>query len=241
MRIIGVIPARYGSVRFPGKPLAMINGKPMIQLVYERAMRSRKLSRLVVATDDKRIYNTVRSFWGEVVMTSSKHKSGTDRMGEVAKMQEFKNAEIFVNIQGDEPLIDYRNIDKAAECLLMNSDINVATLYTKLTESSEILNSNVVKVLPDKNRFAIRFSRNVIEDSVRKRTNYKHIGLYAYRRSFLLKFIRMKPTKSELREKLEQMRIIDNGYKIKLIYTRLSSPAVDIREDLEKILKSFKN
>ncbi|MCX7877119.1 MAG: 3-deoxy-manno-octulosonate cytidylyltransferase [Ignavibacteria bacterium] len=241
MKVIGVIPARYASVRFPGKPLALINGKPMIQHVYERAMRSKKLSRLVVATDDKRIYNAVRSFWGEAVITSPKHKSGTDRMGEVAIMKEFWDGEIFVNIQGDEPLIDYRNIDKAAECLMKNKDIKVATLYSKITDPSDLINPNVVKVIPDKQRFAAMFLRKISDFKSCKKNCYKHIGLYAFRRDFLMKFIKMKPTKSELKEKLEQMRIIDNGYEIKLIHTRFSSPSVDTKDDLLKVIKKVRN
>lgn len=240
MKIIGVIPARYASTRFPGKPLADINGKPMIQHVYESARKSKRLNRLVIATDDKRIFNAVSKFWGEVVMTSSKHKSGTDRIGEVAAMPGFKDADLIVNIQGDEPFIDHRNIDKAIEPLIKDKDIQVATLAAKIDDIREINDPNTVKVFFDKEKFAIDFSRKVkpYNQGKKKANFYKHIGLYVYRQNYLLKFIKTKPSKRELAEKLEQLRILDNKGDIKIVLTRLNSQSVDTKDDLKKILKN---
>ncbi|MCI0449530.1 MAG: 3-deoxy-manno-octulosonate cytidylyltransferase [Chlorobi bacterium] len=237
LTVIGVIPARYGSTRLPGKPLIKINGKPIIQHVYESAMKSKKLNRLIVATDDKRIYNAVTGFWGEAVMTSSKHKSGTDRVGEAVKNID---CDIVVNIQGDEPFIDYRNIDKAIEPLVKDKELNVATLAAKIDDIREINDSNTVKVFFDKEKYAVDFSRTVKPfNNKSKRANfYKHIGLYVFRKNFLLKFIKMKSSKREEKEKLEQLRILDNGEDIKVVITRLSSQSVDTKEDLKKILKN---
>jgi 3-deoxy-manno-octulosonate cytidylyltransferase (CMP-KDO synthetase) len=237
--IIGIIPARFASTRFPGKPLADINGKPMIQHVYESAARSKLLNRIIVATDDKRIYKAVGMFWGDVIMTSSKHKSGTDRIGEVVTKTDEAQADIIVNIQGDEPFIDHRNIDKAITPLLKDKDIQVATLAAKIDDIREINDPNTVKVFFDKEKFAIDFSRNVkpYNQGKKKANFYKHIGLYVYRKSYLLKFIKMKPSKREQKEKLEQLRILDNGGDIKIVLTRLSSRSVDTKEDLKKILK----
>jgi len=236
VNIVGIIPARYGSNRFPGKPLADINGKPMIQHVYESAARSKLLKRIIVATDDKRIYNAVGRFWGDVVMTSQKHKSGTDRVGEAAKDI---NCDIVVNIQGDEPFIDYRNIDKAIAPLIKDKEINASTLASKLDDIREINDPNVVKVFFDKEKFAIDFSRTVkpYNQGKKKANFYKHIGLYVYRKNYLLKFIKMKPSKRELAEKLEQLRILDNGDDIKVVLTRLNSLSVDTKEDLKRARK----
>ena len=241
-KIIGIIPARYLSTRFPGKPLADINGKTMIQRVYESAARSKLLSRIIVATDDKRIFNAVGKFWGEVVMTSPKHKSGTDRIGEAAQLTCVKDAEIIVNIQGDEPFIDYRNIDKAIMPLLKDKEIVVATLASKIDDIREINDPNTVKVVFDKEKFAVDFSRTVKPYNTKKgKANfYKHIGLYVYRKNYLLKFIKMKPSKRELAEKLEQLRILDNNGDIKVVLTRLNSQSVDTKDDLKKILKDEK-
>ncbi len=237
--IIGIIPARFASTRFPGKPLADINGKPMIQHVYESAARSKLLNRIIVATDDKRIYKAVGKFWGDVIMTSPKHKSGTDRIGEVVTKTDAAQADIIVNIQGDEPFIDYRNIDKAITPLLKDKDIQVATLAAKIDDIREINDPNTVKVFFDKEKFAVDFSRIVkpYNQGKKKANFYKHIGLYVYRKNYLLKFIKMKPSKREQKEKLEQLRILDNGGDIKIVLTRLNSQSVDTKEDLKKILK----
>ncbi len=237
MKIIGIIPARYASTRLPGKPLIKINGKTMIQHVYESAMKSKLLGRLIVATDDKRILNAVNAFWGEAVMTSSKHKSGTDRIGEIVKQQsDLGNNDIIVNIQGDVPFIDYRNIDKAIKPLLKDKKILAATLARKIDDIREINNPHTVKVYFDKEKFAVDFSRNIKPYNKKGKANYyKHIGLYVFRKEYLLKFIKMKPSKRELAEKLEQLRILDNGDDIKIVLTRLDSQSVDTKEDLRKV------
>lgn len=232
--VIGVIPARYKSTRLPGKPLLVISGKPMIQQVYEHAKKSKHLSDVIVATDDREIYSCVKSFGGKVVMTSSKHKSGTDRICEAIKNIK---AEIVVNIQGDEPFIDFKNIDKAIEPLLKDKRINVSTLAIKIKDKREIDDPNKVKVVFDNNNFALYFSRSVIpfnrdEGSV---DYFKHIGLYVYRKSFLLKYKNFKQTKPEIAEKLEQLRVLGYGEKIKVVITNKDSISIDTKEDYKKI------
>lgn len=234
-KIIGVIPARYGSTRFPGKPLVLISGKPMIQHVYERVLKSKLLNYVIVATEDKRIYDVVKGFGGNVVMTSKHHKSGTDRIGEVVKKVK---CDIVVNIQGDEPFIDPRNIDKAIEPLIKDKTVNVSTLCCKISDKSEITDSNVVKVIFDKNNFALYFSRLPVSylKNGRKTNYYKHIGLYVFRKRFLLKFIKTKQSRLEKKEKLEQLRIFEMGKKIKVVITKKDSIAIDTKKDLEKLI-----
>jgi 3-deoxy-manno-octulosonate cytidylyltransferase (CMP-KDO synthetase) len=235
MKIIGVIPARYGSTRFPGKPLADIGGKPMIQHVWENSAKSKLINELYVATDDKRIFGAVGRFWGKAVMTSAKHKSGSDRIGEVVKNIK---CDIVVNIQGDEPFINPANIDKAIMPLIKDKSINVSTLCTKIKNKDEINNPNVVKVVTDKNGFALYFSRHTIpynRDNAKDTVYYKHIGLYVYRKDYLMKFVKLKPSKLEIAEKLEQLRILENETKIKVIVTSIDSVTVDTISDLKKI------
>ncbi len=237
LKIIGVIPARYASTRFPGKPLADINGKPMIQRVYESASKSKLIDEVIVATDDKGIFNAVNKFGGRAVMTSRKHKSGTDRIGEVTKKIK---CDIVVNIQGDEPFIDYRNIDKAIEPLIIDKSVNVSTLCYRITGKSEITNPNIVKVVFDENSFALYFSRYAVpynRDNSKNTSYYKHIGLYVYRKDYLLKLIKLKPTKLEVSEKLEQLRILESGGKIKVIETKTDSHSVDTKADLKNVKK----
>ena len=234
--VIGVIPARYGSTRLPAKSLAMIHGKPMIQHVYERCLKSKLLSEVLVATDDKRIFDTVIDFGGNVVMTSKAHKSGTDRIGEAVRNIK---CDIVVNIQGDEPMIDPRNIDKAIEPLMKDSLMNVSTLCYKISDKKEINNPNVVKVVLESNSNALYFSRSVIpfnRDNT-KAEYFKHIGLYVYRKDYLMKLIKLKPSSLELTEKLEQLRILESGEKIKVIETKIDSHSVDTLADLKKIRK----
>jgi 3-deoxy-manno-octulosonate cytidylyltransferase (CMP-KDO synthetase) len=234
MKIIGVIPARFGSTRFPGKALADIGGKPMIQHVWESSSKSKLINELYVATDDKRIFDAVGMFWGKAVMTSPKHKSGSDRIGEVVKNIK---CDIVVNIQGDEPFINPLNIDKAIKPLIQDSKIMVSTLCTQIKNKEEIDNPNVVKVVTDKNGFALYFSRHSIpynRDNSKGVSYYKHIGLYVYRKDYLMKFIKMKPSKLELTEKLEQLRILENGERIKVVVTNIDSITVDTPEDLKK-------
>jgi len=234
--VIGVIPARYGSTRLPAKALAMIHGKPMIRHVYERCLKSKLLSEVLVATDDKRIFDAVINFGGNAVMTSKSHKSGTDRIGEAVRNIK---CDIVVNIQGDEPMIAPRNIDKAIEPLIKDRNINVSTLCFKISDSKEIYNPNVVKVVMDSEGNALYFSRSVIpfnRDNT-KAEYFKHIGLYVYRKDYLMKLIKMKPSRLELTEKLEQLRVLESGEKIRVIKTNTDSHSVDTKADLANIRK----
>lgn len=239
MKIIGVIPARYGSTRFPGKALAQIKGKPMIQHVWESSSKSKLINELYVATDDKRIFDAVGRFWGKAVMTSAKHKSGSDRIGEAVKNIK---CDIVVNIQGDEPYINPLNIDKAIKPLMKDKNIQVSTLCTKIKNKEETDNPNTVKIVTDKSGFALYFSRHAIpfnRENTKGVTYYKHIGLYVYRKDYLMKFIKLKPSKPELAEKLEQLRILENGERIKVVVTNIDSITIDTKDDLKK-LKNIK-
>lgn len=232
--VIGVIPARYGSTRLPAKALAMIHGKPMIRHVYERCLKAKLLSEVLVATDDKRIFDAVINFGGNAAMTSKSHKSGTDRIGEAVRNIK---CDIVVNIQGDEPMIAPGNIDKAIKPLISDKSINVSSLCYKISDYKEINNPNVVKVVLDSNSNALYFSRSVIpfnRDNI-KAEYFKHIGLYVYRKDYLMKLIKMKPSRLELSEKLEQLRILESGEKIKVIETKIDSHSVDTLADLRKI------
>jgi len=247
MSIIAIIPARYGSTRFPGKSLAMIKGKPMIQWVYERTKRSRLVSAVIVATDDESIRKAVLSFGGEAVMTSPTHASGTDRIAEVAEKLE---CEIIVNVQGDEPLIQPEMVDQAITPLTDDPSIPMGTLCKRIDSPDEAFDPNVVKVVFDKKGFALYFSRAPIPwdrdqwagiSSWKQLTLhgplYKHIGMYVYRREFLLKYAHMPQTALEVTEKLEQLRALEHGFRIKTVVTEHESFGVDIPDDLGKILK----
>jgi 3-deoxy-manno-octulosonate cytidylyltransferase (CMP-KDO synthetase) len=243
-RVIGIIPARYGSTRLPGKALAVINGKLMIQRVYEQASKSKLLSEVIIATDDLRIFQAAKNFGGNVVMTSGKHKSGTDRIGEIVNRRrgELANCSIVVNIQGDEPYINPVNIDKAITPLLDDSKLNVSTLAFKIVDKKEISDPNAVKVIFDSNSNAIYFSRNPVpydRDKKGKVDYYKHIGLYVYRMSYLKEFVEMKPSSLELAEKLEQLRILENGGKIRVVVTKADSVSIDTKADLHKVRKLY--
>ncbi|PKM92943.1 MAG: 3-deoxy-manno-octulosonate cytidylyltransferase [Elusimicrobia bacterium HGW-Elusimicrobia-4] len=230
MKIIGIIPVRYNSTRFHGKPLVEIFNKPMIQWVYEAAMMSKFLDEVIVATDDKRIFDCATGFGAEVVMTPECN-SGTDRIAFTVKKT---NCDIAVNIQGDEPLIKPEIIDAAIEPLVKNKDIQVATIATTFENEKEKNNPNNVKVILDKNGFALYFTRYSL---LATRYLYKHIGLYVYRKKFLLKFSQMKQTPLELTEKLEQLRILENGYKIYVAKTKYKTIGVDTKSDLNKVKK----
>lgn len=245
MNVIAVIPARYGSTRLGGKPLLDIGGKPMVQWVYERAKKAKLVRDVMVATDDKRVMSAVERFGGKAVMTSSSHRSGTDRIAEAAGSL---NADVIVNVQGDEPLIEPEMIDEAIKPLLAESALLISTLKTKIANEEELKDPNVVKVVTDREGFALYFSRYPIpyvrdsselgvRSSELKATYYKHIGLYVYRKDFLLKFAKMEPTPLEEAEKLEQLRVLENGYKIKVVQTKYNSIGVDTKEDLEKVRK----
>lgn len=242
MGVTVVIPARYASTRFPGKPLADLCGKPMVQWVYERSKLCDSVDRVIVATDDERIAKAVASFGGDVAMTRSDHPTGTDRLAEVAAGID---DELIVNVQGDEPLIDPAMIQAAVAPLLADSSIPMGTLKTPLTSAEEFLNPNVVKVVTDQRGFALYFSRAPIphprdfNDDVKQRwpelATAKHIGLYVYRREFLLDYPQMKATPLETQECLEQLRALEHGYRIRVAETKLVGQGVDTPEDLEKV------
>jgi 3-deoxy-manno-octulosonate cytidylyltransferase (CMP-KDO synthetase) len=234
MKITAIIPARYSSSRLPGKPLKDICGKTMVQRVYEQVKKVSLVDKVIVATDDQRIFNKVKSFKGNVIMTSKDHKTGTDRLAEVAAKIE---TDIIVNVQGDEPLIKPLVIKSAIEPLLTDDSLKMSTLKHLINDEEEINNPNVVKVITDKNNNAIYFSRSKIPyaRNSQKFNYYKHIGLYVYRSDFLLKFAEMKPTPLEIQESLEQLRVTENGYKIKVIETEYDSIGVDTEEDLDKV------
>lgn len=237
MDVIGIIPARYGSSRFEGKVLANLCGKPMIQWVWEQAKKAKILDELIVACDDKRIEEAVNAFGGKAVLTSKEHLSGTDRICEVVNPLEVK---VIVNIQADEPLLDPVMIENAARPLLDDPTLAMATLMKRIDDPHEITDPNVVKVAADRHGFALYFSRSAIpyqrdrSDSV---TYYKHIGLYAYSKDFLFIFKNLQESNLERIEKLEQLRVLEEGFKIKVVETKISTIGVDTPEDLEKVKK----
>ena len=239
-RILGVIPARFASSRFPGKPLAPLAGKPVLQHVYERASQARYLTKLIVATDDDRIAQAARRFGAQVQMTRPDHLSGTDRVAEVASSD---HAPVIVNIQGDEPLIDPAAIDAAALALLDDPDLPMATLSKRIEVPSEVNNPNVVKVVANLAGDAIYFSRSPIpyprDSGASGIVHYKHIGLYVYRREFLLAYSGLPVGLLEQAERLEQLRAIENGYRIRVVETEYESLGVDTPEDLERIAALF--
>lgn len=234
-KILGVIPARFASSRFPGKALAVIAGKPMIQHVWERTSRSSSLSKIVIATDDDRIFEAAQSFGADVRMTRVSHASGTDRSAEVAASED---AGVVVNIQGDEPLIDPAAIDAAVACLMDSPGTPMGTLKKCIENADELSNPNVVKVITDLSGHAIYFSRSVIPYVRGEQTrHYKHVGLYVYRRDFLLGYSLMPPGPLEHAERLEQLRALENGYRIRVVETEYDSLGVDTPEDLERVSK----
>lgn len=230
-----VIPARYESTRFPGKPLAQIAGKTMIQRVYEQAKKSTLVDKVIVATDDNKIFDHVSSFGGEVVLTSSEHQSGTDRIAEVIQKED--NADIIINVQGDEPIIPPEAIDLIAQPLLKEPEVQMSTLIRKCQSEEDFHNPNIVKAVIDKNNFALYFSRSCIpyirnKDRI---SHYLHIGLYAYRRETLLQLCKIPPANLEQCEGLEQLRALYNGIKIKALITDYQPVSVDIPEDVAKV------
>jgi len=250
MKITAIIPARYGSTRFEGKPLADILGKPMIQHVYTGVCQSKRIDDVIVATEDHRIFEAVQSFGGKAVLTSPDHTTGTDRVAEVARKL---RSEIVVNVQGDEPLIRGPIIDTAIQPLLRDDTLSMSTLMTRIEEVKDWLNPHIVKVVVNQQGFALYFSRSPIpfprdlqidrlssnpfgtKRPLPKRV-FKHVGVYAYRRKFLLRFSKMKPTPLEKLEKLEQLRALENGYRIKMSPVNYEPLSVDTPEDLQKVV-----
>lgn len=240
--VLGVIPARYSSTRLPGKPLADICGKPMIQHVYERAILSKYIEHLIVATDDERIVDAVENFGGKVVMTPSSLPSGSDRIAYVVK--NMKDVDIIVNIQGDEPFINPLMIDMAIEPLGFDQNVYVATLAKRITKVDELKDNSIVKVVTDMYNDALYFSRSSIpfvrdigislDEKIKKYKFLKHIGLYVYRKEALIEFTRLEKGILEELEKLEQLRFLENKIPIKVVETEFESISVDTPEDLKK-------
>lgn len=236
---IGIIPARYGSQRFPGKPLASILGKPMIQWVYERASHARSLANLIIATDDRRIFDAGKAFGAEVRMTSSTHRSGTERAAEIAAGLD---SPLFINIQGDEPLVNASMVDDLFAAFQEDS-VHMATLAVKIENLERIHDRNTVKIVKDSDNYALYFSRSAIPHHADDHF-WQHIGIYGYRRDFLLKFCTLKASWLEKTEKLEQLRALESGFRIKIVETEHSTLSVETPADIikvENLLSVIKN
>ncbi len=238
--VFGIIPARYASTRFPGKPLAEINGKPMVQWVYER-VQSSEVHDLAVATDDERIADCVRGFGGKVVMTSPVHASGTDRCGEAAKAMHPNDNDVVINIQGDEPLISPKEIHLLASAF-EDQTVQIATLVNPFLDDELLRNPNVVKVVKAKNGNVLYFSRLPIpylrENATPPKNYFRHIGIYAYRYEVLRQIVQLPTSELENSEKLEQLRWLENGYTIRALECDYQGIGVDTPEDLEKLAVS---
>jgi 3-deoxy-manno-octulosonate cytidylyltransferase (CMP-KDO synthetase) len=240
-QVVAIIPARWASTRFPGKPLVMLRGKPLVQHVWERACRAKLVDRVIVATDDMRIAGVAFNFGAEVALTSPKHPTGTDRLAEVAA--KLKTARIILNVQGDEPDIPSATIDRLARALLDDSRLGMVTAANPVTDPADIHNPNVVKVVTDRTGRALYFSRSVIPHDRDGRGGVKylrHQGIYGYRRKVLLDFVKWKPTPLEQVEKLEQLRALENGVSIGVITVRRASVGVDAPEDLARAEKALR-
>lgn len=244
MKILGIIPARYASSRFPGKPLIDIAGKSMIQRVYEQASKCVEIDTVIVATDDERIFKHVKNFGGHVLMTNVNHLNGTSRCGEVIEV--YSDYDVVVNIQGDEPLINpdqLASLTKAFE----NPQVEIATLIKKIEDYEDIFNPNRIKVVTNESGKALYFSRspiphvqNTSHDEWLKKSNfYKHIGIYAWRTNTLSQLLKLKPHPIELAESLEQLRWLCNGFQIYTVETAIETPNIDTPEDLQKVLKQL--
>ena len=236
MNIVGIIPARYGSTRLEGKPLKEILGKPMIYYVYQAALKAKLLNRVIVATDDFRILEAVHAFGGEAQMTLSSHSTGTDRIAEVARGID---AGIVVNIQGDEPLLDARLIDEAIQPMLDDPNLKACTLCREIESVEDMQNPNVVKTVFHQQGNALYFSRSLIPYLRKKEGHhaYEHIGIYVYSRDFLMRYVQMPQTPLEKTESLEQLRILENGIRLKVVVTQFeyNGLSVDTAEDLERV------
>lgn len=240
MKVLGVIPARYSSSRFPGKPLIDLNGKSMIQRVYEGAIKSTKIEKVIVATDDQRIVDEVLRFGGEVMLTSIDHTTGTDRCGEVAK--KYPDFDVVINIQGDEPLVDYRQLDALVQAF-ENESVSIATLGIKDVTLEDINNTNRIKIVVNHDNKAMYFSRSAVPNFANAKGNpltiypyLRHIGLYAFRVKTLFEIIELAPTKIETIESLEQLRWLYYGYTIQIIETDIETPNIDVPADVKKVL-----
>lgn len=247
MKFIGIIPARYESSRFSGKPLCMIEGKTMIQRVYEQCRKTSVLSEVVVATDDQRICDHVLSFNGNVLMTSKEHSCGTERCNEafqLLKSNRFSDDDVVINIQGDEPLIDPKQIELVTT-LFKRKEVQIASLIRKIDSLADLKSNTVMKVVTDKSNKALYFSRNIIpyvkgvdeKDLLNAHEFFMHIGIYAYRASVLKEIVKLPVSVLEKAESLEQLRWLENGYSIHVALTDIPSHSVDVPADVEKIIK----
>jgi 3-deoxy-manno-octulosonate cytidylyltransferase (CMP-KDO synthetase) len=243
LKTLGVIPARYASQRFPGKPLAMIAGKSLVHRVYEQAAKAKRLDRVVVATEDTRILEAVEAFGGDAMLTSVGCATGTDRIAEVARQHDY---ELVLNIQGDEPLMRPEMIDQLIEGMQANPDCVMGTLARKIESARVLQNANVVKVVVARNGNALYFSRSTIPyvrdaksgealEWLRLAAFCKHLGIYAFRKEFLLMFVQLPPSELEKTEKLEQLRALENGFAVKVWITPFDSIGVDRPEDIETV------
>ncbi|WP_027420620.1 3-deoxy-manno-octulosonate cytidylyltransferase [Crocinitomix catalasitica] len=245
MKVLGIIPSRYGSSRFPGKPLIDLMGKSMIQRVYEQAKKCSAFDTVLVATDHPEIEAHVLAFGGEVMMTSSDHNSGTERCGEV--IQKYNDFDIIVNIQGDEPLIRPEQLNELVD-LFSDSTVEIGTIVKKIAVESDVRNPNRIKVVLDANNNGIYFSRSPIphiantphEDWLKKTDFFKHIGIYAWRKSTLNELLALPASDLEKLESLEQLRWLYNGYKIRTTLTTVETPNIDAPEDVERVLELLK-
>lgn len=241
MKVLGIIPSRYESSRFPGKPLIDLKGKSMIQRVYEQAVKAKLLTKVVVATDDQRIFDHVESFGGNVFMTSDSHPSGTDRCGEVALS--YSDMDIIVNIQGDEPLIIPEQINQLCS-LFENNTIQIGTLAKKIDDVSTLSNPNRIKIALGKDQKALYFSRspipfnqgNELSEWLSQNDYFRHIGIYAYRRTILNEIVNLEPTIIEKQESLEQLRWLYHGYSIHVGFSEFETPNIDVPEDVAAVL-----
>lgn len=240
MNTLCVIPARFASTRLPGKPLADIAGKPMIVRVYQQASKAKRLTGVIAAVDDERVYEAVVQNGGQAMMTAKDHPTGTDRLAEVAAAH--PEAELIINVQGDEPMIEPDIIDELAAAFEEDPELMMATVMSPMDNQADIDNPNNVKVVTDKKGYALYFSRSPLP-YFREKTSmtvYKHIGIYAYKRDFLLNYAKMEPTELEKTESLEQLRALENGYRIKVIRTDFHFVGVDTPEDLEAVNIAYK-
>lgn len=246
-RTVAIIPARYASQRLPGKPLADICGRPMIQHVYERTAAATLVDEVFVATDDQRIVDAVHAFGGKAVMTPASLASGTDRIAHA--VSDMTDVRIVVNVQGDEPLIEPAMIDEAVRPLLKDASLDVGTLARRVVDSSDLLNPSIPKVVLDRNGYCLYFSRSAVPFTrdvqpsiwLQHTAYYKHVGLYVFRRDFLLRYAAMEQTPLERAEKLEQLRILEHGCRIRAVVTTRDSVPVDTPEDLECVRAIMKN
>ncbi|AOM78964.1 3-deoxy-manno-octulosonate cytidylyltransferase [Pedobacter steynii] len=243
MKVLGVIPARYASTRFPGKPLVDIQGKSMIRRVYEQAVKASGIDQVVVATDDERIAAEVKKFGGEFIMTGTSHQSGTDRCAEV--VGQVSGFDVVINIQGDEPFIDPAQIDLLISCF-EDREVQLATLIKEIHTAEELFNHNIPKVILNNKKEAVYFSRQTIpylrnaekENWLKTHQFYKHIGIYGYTVSALLEITQLPPSALEIAESLEQLRWVENGYAIQTRVTAIETISIDTPEDLNKIIRS---